>query len=306
MAETTTWAIKDWDTAFECAASRKLAKVTYLQLRCKVDGLAYRRLMRRTGGLEAYGVFMALVQVAAKCDVRGVLARDGKPLSMIDLEDLTSIPKDAIEKAIEILTLADIGWLVAYFPASVADSVLSVADSGENRSTTKPNQKNRTNQPTNQPAQPEPEEPAGGRRELSPDRGKIADVLTKPPWVLAQTKAREIAHDYEPAAVRWTIEDIGRDKNARRPGRILLARIESGALRELSNTHEKSAKQLALASRDADRRRLDLQREKSEAAEEYKRRQSEYHAETGKDPTGKEFVAWRRAKVLSNSPQNES
>jgi len=105
--------IKDWEAHFETHQERRKYKGKLPWVRIPTaSNLAYRRLMRLDGGTTAYGVFIALVRVAATCPVRGLLERDGKALTAYDIEDLTDIPFGLVESAVAILSDARIGWLV--------------------------------------------------------------------------------------------------------------------------------------------------------------------------------------------------
>lgn len=132
-----TYRIKDWDRVFESHQERKRITGPLAWVRIPTEGgLAMKRLMRTEGGAEAYGVFVALVRVAARMSVRGVLARsDGSPLSVDDLEDLTEIPATVIRRAIEVLAGDRIGWLIVYRSGESerAENDLERADIGGER-----------------------------------------------------------------------------------------------------------------------------------------------------------------------------
>lgn len=107
------WAIKDWDEVFEDRRSRAVDRLQFLA--CRVldrKSEAYAILVALPGGVEAYGVFWALVLVAARCSPRGILADDKGILTPSRLAAKTRMPCEAIERAIGLLTRADIGWLV--------------------------------------------------------------------------------------------------------------------------------------------------------------------------------------------------
>jgi hypothetical protein len=109
----TTYAIKDWAEVFEDYRSREVARLQWLICRVldrKSD--AYALLVAREGGVEAYGVFWALVLIAARCPRRGLLVDDRGPLTIDRLAVKTRMPITVIARAIEMLTEADVGWLV--------------------------------------------------------------------------------------------------------------------------------------------------------------------------------------------------
>jgi len=68
-------------------------------------------LIRGENGVQHFAAWVAMVQVAARCEVRGVLADDrGVPLSTLDLEAMTDIPATVFDSAIPVLCA--IGWLL--------------------------------------------------------------------------------------------------------------------------------------------------------------------------------------------------
>ena len=105
--------IRDWDENFEVAQTRKVAKLQWVAMPVKHDGLSFRRLMAHPDGLECFGVWNLLVQVAGKCSSRGVLATsDGRPLTAKDISVITGGEESGIETAMQVLSSPDIAWLI--------------------------------------------------------------------------------------------------------------------------------------------------------------------------------------------------
>ncbi|MAB58455.1 MAG: hypothetical protein CL524_13060 [Aequorivita sp.] len=104
--------IANWEEHFEVAQSRRRPKrLSWVPIPTRHDSRGYRKLIRSEGGLEHFGCWCALIQVSAKCSIRGVLADDrGLALTCDDLEAMTDIPASCFESAIPIL--CDIGWLI--------------------------------------------------------------------------------------------------------------------------------------------------------------------------------------------------
>lgn len=110
---TTTLAIKDWNEVFEDRRSRAVSRLHFLV--CRVldrKSEAYACLVALPGGVEAYGVFWALILVAARCPTRGILADEKGILTPVRLAARTRMPADVIERSIDLLTRPDVGWLV--------------------------------------------------------------------------------------------------------------------------------------------------------------------------------------------------
>lgn len=132
------YSIRDWDDHFEVSQSRKLKTLSWVGIPCKHDGKSFRRLMLMPDGVEIFGAWILIVQVAAKCPVRGVLADPDGPLEPSDLAIKTGCPEELFDKALKTLSDNRIGWIVVASWES-AGSVL-------------PLQTDRQNKPTNQPA----------------------------------------------------------------------------------------------------------------------------------------------------------
>ena len=104
--------IKDWAVCFENAHSRKVERLTWVRMPV-THGVRYHRLIRLPGGVEAFAVFISLVQIAAMSRTRGELSDDtGSALGPEDLVAATGIPLKTLEKSIGILSRPDIGWIV--------------------------------------------------------------------------------------------------------------------------------------------------------------------------------------------------
>jgi len=104
--------IKDWDEHFENNRTRELKSLSWIPVPNKHDGDGYTELISHEHGAAHLGVWLAILQVASKCEVRGTLVRDnGKPHDSISLSRLTRIPKTLIEKATKRLCHEDIGWV---------------------------------------------------------------------------------------------------------------------------------------------------------------------------------------------------
>ena len=104
--------IANWEDGFEIAQSRRRAgRLSWVAMPTRHDSRGYRKLIRSDGGVQHFAAWVAMVQVAARCEVRGVLADDrGVPLSTSDLEAMTDIPSSVFDDAIPVL--CSIGWLL--------------------------------------------------------------------------------------------------------------------------------------------------------------------------------------------------
>ena len=105
------WVVANWEENFEIAQSRRRAgRLSWVAMPTRHDSRGYRRLIRGVNGVQHFAAWVVMVQVAARCHVRGILAEDrGIGLSATDLENMTDIPSGVFESA--FVALEDIGWI---------------------------------------------------------------------------------------------------------------------------------------------------------------------------------------------------
>lgn len=107
------YSIRDWQTHFECAQSKKVTgPLSWFPMPTKHDGLSFRRIMARTDGPTIYTAWVLLLAVAAKCPVRGRLADTDGPLTPADLELKTGCKSGVFEAALNVLASKEIGWVL--------------------------------------------------------------------------------------------------------------------------------------------------------------------------------------------------
>lgn len=106
----TAYRIRDWSKHFENNRTRELKELRFVILPNKHDGDGYTELLDHPNGAAHYGAWVAIVQVASKCDVRGTLLRDGdRPHDPASLCRLTRLPEKVFREALP--RLAQIGWI---------------------------------------------------------------------------------------------------------------------------------------------------------------------------------------------------
>lgn len=138
------YAIRDWNEHFECSQSRKVRKdLSWIATPCKHDGKSFRRLMMMPNGVMIYGAWILIVQVAAKCPTRGVLADSDGPLTTEDLAIKTGAPEEVFRYALTILSDRKIGW-ISMSNWELSGSVLPIPTNKQTGQT----------EPTNQPPYP--------------------------------------------------------------------------------------------------------------------------------------------------------
>jgi len=104
--------IRDWDKHFEVSQSKRAPKtLSWVAVPNKHDGKSFRRLIRRPNGVELYGAWQLIVQVASKCQVRGTLADKDGPLTAADISDKTGASETIISEALQVLSSPEIKWI---------------------------------------------------------------------------------------------------------------------------------------------------------------------------------------------------
>ncbi len=104
--------IRGWDEHFENNRTRELKHLAWVPMPVKHDGDGYTELLDHRDGVAHFGAWCLIVEVAAKCDPRGTLLRDGAvPHTEDTLARVTRAPAKVF--AAVLPRLVSIGWLEA-------------------------------------------------------------------------------------------------------------------------------------------------------------------------------------------------
>lgn len=108
--------VRDWDLHFERNRTRELKVMAWIPLPVKLDGDGYTELLDHANGAAHFGAWVAILEVAARCEIRGTLLRGDRnggqrPHDPASLSRLTRIPAPVFEEAIP--RLVEIGWLLS-------------------------------------------------------------------------------------------------------------------------------------------------------------------------------------------------
>lgn len=99
-----------WDKNYENNRTRELKRLDWLPIPNRMDGDGYTELVDHENGAAHFGAWMAIVQIASKCDVRGTLMRDGaKPHNSRSLSRISRIPAEVFDEVLP--RLKAIGWI---------------------------------------------------------------------------------------------------------------------------------------------------------------------------------------------------
>ena len=111
----TLYKIRDWNKLFENAQSRKIKRLSWVPVPNKHDGEGFRLILAEDDGLKIYAAWHLILQVASKCQPRGILARsDGSPLPAVAIALKVGWKHaDDIQRALDFCALPAIGWIVA-------------------------------------------------------------------------------------------------------------------------------------------------------------------------------------------------
>lgn len=95
--------IREWSTRYENNRSRELKTLSWVMVPNDQSSDGYSILMDREDGPQLWGAWVAILQIASRCDVRGTLMRDGAvPHDSASLSRISRIPKSIIEKTLEV------------------------------------------------------------------------------------------------------------------------------------------------------------------------------------------------------------
>lgn len=107
-----TYRIKNWNENYENNRTREWKSMQWVPIPIKLDGSGYSTLIEHKNGAAHFGIWLAILEVAAKCEERGTLTRGaGMPHDATSLSRVTRIPQKLISEAISRLLSPDIGWL---------------------------------------------------------------------------------------------------------------------------------------------------------------------------------------------------
>lgn len=111
MSQAKLYRIRNWSSIYENNRTREMKSMGWLPLPVKLDGDGYSLLMEDADGPAMFGCFIAILEVAARCDPRGVLVRAaGIPHDAASLARLTRMPRDIVEKTLGVCS-NDPKWL---------------------------------------------------------------------------------------------------------------------------------------------------------------------------------------------------
>lgn len=107
-----TYRVKNWGGLYENNRTRELKAMAWVPIPNGHDGDGFCTLLAMPDGPALFGAWVAILQVASKCDVRGTLLRDtGKPHDAVSIARMTRFPVEIIQSALCALVSEEVGWL---------------------------------------------------------------------------------------------------------------------------------------------------------------------------------------------------
>jgi len=107
--------IAKWGELYENADTRKRQRLKFFYCPSGNDSNGYLELASSEGGMEAFGIFMAICQWSATQpkNLRGKLVRaNGEKLSIQDIATRIRVETCRVDAACKLLTSRNIGWLI--------------------------------------------------------------------------------------------------------------------------------------------------------------------------------------------------
>lgn len=171
------YSVANWSANFETHETRKLRRLNWLPLPVHHDSRAYRLITLQKDSAAIFGGWIAILQVAARCPVRGLLF-DGLPLDGSDLAAMSGLPTAVFERCFSLLTAPRIGWLERVPPPASSSQYPDGAGEPPDVSGNPSGRMTRTDQPEpdqkawNERTRPEGMEgPPVGSSDLNPSSG---------------------------------------------------------------------------------------------------------------------------------------
>jgi hypothetical protein len=137
--------IRDWGKNFEKSDAKKLKSLSWVSLPTDLLDIRYRILIDHPEGAAHFAAWIAIVEIASACTVRGTLMEGGMVLNARHLSIKSGLPTEIFEAAIP--RLLELRWLEEVskpgdFPGGPGDSPVVA---GENHDyITEQNRQNKT------------------------------------------------------------------------------------------------------------------------------------------------------------------
>lgn len=117
-----TYQVIGWGESYENSRSRGVKDLNWVPVPNRHDGEGFSLVMAHKDGAKIFAAWILILQVASKCETRGILAREnGKPHTAESLAIKTRGNVEWFRIALDFLSSEDIGWL-HFEPDSIEQS----------------------------------------------------------------------------------------------------------------------------------------------------------------------------------------
>jgi len=104
--------VANWQDRYENNRTRELKAMAWVPVPNSHDGDGYTVLVCRENGAAYLGAWLAILQVASRCDPRGTLLRDcQKPHDAASIARMTRLPEDIIKATLDVC-VNECNWLI--------------------------------------------------------------------------------------------------------------------------------------------------------------------------------------------------
>jgi len=104
-----TLSIKNWDSVYEKADTRKCKDMKWIAVPTKMDGLRFKKIAAHKDKYKVFSCWILLLQIASKMPERGVLKSELGDLTFEDMELMTGFPADGFKLILPFLV--QIQWI---------------------------------------------------------------------------------------------------------------------------------------------------------------------------------------------------
>ena len=102
--------IREWSRHFENNRTRELRKLGWVPIPNKLDNDGYLELVEHENGAAHFGAWVVIVEIASRCEPRGILLRDNRtPHTPHTLARRSRIPESVFAEVFP--RLIHIGWI---------------------------------------------------------------------------------------------------------------------------------------------------------------------------------------------------
>ena len=146
--------ITDWSKIYENNRTREMKHMAWVPVPNRMDGEGYTELVNHPNGAAHLGAWLAILEIASRCDERGTLLRgNGRPHDAASFSTVSRLPVEIFKEVIP--RLLDIGWMsvevekqstctIPQLPAEKPQANAEIPQVGDQERKERKNGKNRT------------------------------------------------------------------------------------------------------------------------------------------------------------------